>query len=35
MFANVIYTEGLQNTMNPGVPGRNRAIRFLLGIYVN
>ena len=35
MFVNVIYTEGLQNTMNPGVPGRNRAIRFLLGIYVN
>ena len=35
MFVNVIYTEGLQNTVNPGVPGRNRSIRFLLGIYVN
>ena len=35
MFVNVIYTEGLQNTVNPGEPGRNRAIRFLLGIYVN
>jgi len=35
VFANAIYSEGLQNIMNPGVPGRNRSIRFLLGIYVN
>ena len=35
MFVNVIYVEGLRNTVNPGAPGRNRAIRFLLGIYVN
>ncbi len=35
MFANVIYSEGLQNIVNPGDPGRNRSLRFLLGIYVN